>query len=151
MKRPRDSQRSRCYKWENTELKTAWLVIDKDNTPLGEIGARHLAQRVWEELQLPGLTPLVRVMGNRGRGTSRPGIILLSSSYQTTQTTWYILHELSHAILSSRRDIAYHGPEFCDLYARLLDKYTAARYADVIESMKEAGLKTRNLANPLLR
>jgi hypothetical protein len=143
MKKTRDSQRSKLYGWERAELKTAWLVIDKENTPLGEAGAQSLVNRVWDEFADDlGAAPKVRVMGNRGRGTARWTHILLSSSYRTTQTMWYVLHETAHVIQQRQRtELAAHGPEFCELYARLLDKYTAARYADVIASMKDARLK----------
>lgn len=141
MKRPRDSQRSRCYKWENENLKGEWLILPKDNTPLGGIGAQLLVLEVWKELRCSGIEPTVRVKGNRGRGAARPGIILLSRSYPTTQTTWYVLHELAHMILWHSH-IAWHGPEFLEQYARLLDKYTAASYEHVVQSMHEAGLKT---------
>ncbi len=144
MKKIRDSQRSKLYTWERDELKTAWLVIDKDNTPLGETGAQSLVNLAWDEFVglIGGDRPTVKVAGNRGRGAARWSLILLSSLYLTSQTTWYVLHELAHVIqMRMEIQIAWHGPEFCDLYARLLDKYTAANYKHVIESMKESGLK----------
>ncbi len=145
MKRPRDSQRSKLYGWEGSELKTAWLVIDIDNTPLGEATAQRLVNMAWKEFsRRPDTAPVVRVMRNRGRGSASYNRILLSSSYLSTQTTWYVLHELAHVIMMRSFglwEFAVHGPEFCELYARLLDKYTAARYADVIASMKDARLK----------
>lgn len=142
MRKIRDSQRSKLYGWERAELKTAWLVLDKDNTPLGEAGAQALVNEAWEDYSSLGLPPKVRVMGNRGRGTAWFTYIKLSSSYSTTQTRWYVLHELAHVIqLRNRLNVASHGPEFCELYARLLDSHTTASYEHVIASMKDARLK----------
>jgi len=149
MKKQRDSQRSKLYGWELAELGSAWLVTDKENTPLGEAGAQRLVNEVWaQEWAHLGSVPKIRVMNNRGRGTATGHLIKLSGSYRVTQTTWYVLHELTHSIQRRRRDLgpdswdlAAHGPEFCQEYARLLDVYTAARYGDVIQSMREARLK----------
>jgi hypothetical protein len=147
MKKPRDSQRSKLYGWERSELKTEWLVTDKENTPLGEAGCQKLVNEAWAEFAYLGKPPTVRVMGNRGRGTAGFSYIKLSASYLSTQTKWYVLHELAHVIITRitaypKKQVAGHGPEFCTQYARLLDKHTAARFADVIASMKDARLKT---------
>tara|TARA_R110002167_G_scaffold143958_2_gene333715 strand:- start:55183 stop:55632 length:450 start_codon:yes stop_codon:yes gene_type:complete len=148
MRRPRDSQRSKLYGWERAELKTGRLVQPEDNVPLGEKGAQDLVREIWRDFcpEL-GVMPRVIVMGNRGRGIAFPTLIKLSSSYATTQARWYVIHELTHSILDRRRhytdpQVASHGPEFCQLYAELLGRYSSARYAALIRgSMKGAGLK----------
>ena len=143
MGRLRDFQRSRLYSWERADLKTAWQVLPEDNEPLGEAGAQELARTVWaREERCFGSPPMVRVMNNRGRGSAFRHEIRLSGSYRTTQTRWYILHELAHVIhLREGAVVASHGPEFCLLYAQLLDRYTSANFRDVVNSMRDAGLK----------
>jgi len=143
----RDFQRSKLYGWERAQLKTAQLVEPEDNVPLGEKGAQDLVREIWRDFcpEL-GVMPKVRVMGNRGRGCATGNWIKLSSSYATTQTRWYVIHELTHSILERRRHyteppIAAHGPEFCQLYAELLDRYSSAWRPKVLGSMKGAGLR----------
>ena len=147
MRRPRDSQRSKLYGWERAELKTGRLVDDRDNVPLGEKGAQRLVREIWyaycPEL---GDAPLVRVMGNRGRGVAFPHLIKLSSSYATTQTRWYVIHELTHSIIARRTSYpaiepAAHGPEFCALYANLLHRFSSADRPLVVGTMRGARLK----------
>lgn len=146
----RDSQRSKLYRWEREDLRTAWQVLPEDNTPLGERRAQELVNSIWEsEERCAGLgrPPKVRVMGNRGRGSAWYDIIKLSSTYLTTQTRWYVIHELAHVIhLREGAVVASHGPEFCELYAQLLDRHTTANYWHVVASMREARLKVSSFA-----
>jgi len=143
MKRPRDSQRSKLYKWELEKLKSEDLIGPEDNTPLGEAGAQKLVRETWAaycpELGDP---PTVRVMNNRGRGCGGSKKILLSGWYKTTQTRWYVLHELAHSITLRRKfSGAWHGPEFAALYANLLHRFTTANRAKIVGSMRNSRLK----------
>jgi len=147
-KRIRDNQRSKLYAWERADLKTAWQILPGDNVPLGERGAQVLVNSIWmAEDRCFGPPPKVRVMGNRGRGSAWYDTIKLSSQYPTSQTRWYVIHELAHVIhLREGALVASHGPEFCELYAQLLDRHTAANYHHVVESMREARLKVSSFA-----
>jgi len=142
----RDSQRSKLYGWERAELKTGRLMPHEDNVPLGEDGAREFLEHVWSDYcpQL-GKPPVIRVMGNRGRGSAWPHKILLSSRYGATQTRWYILHELAHVIRKrlpeASWDEAPHGPEFCATYLELLTRYTAGCGPKLQGSMQGYRLK----------
>tara|TARA_R110000737_G_scaffold47134_1_gene67008 strand:+ start:1555 stop:1983 length:429 start_codon:yes stop_codon:yes gene_type:complete len=139
----RDSQRSKLYGWENSYLETAKLVRAQDNVPLGEKGAQALVRDVWMDFRHLGRMPSVKVFGNRGRGWANGTMIKLSSQYETTQTRWYVLHEIAHCIMikGGKDHLASHGPEFCAVYADLLDKYSTGWRPELVGSMKGSGLK----------
>tara|TARA_R110002167_G_scaffold93122_1_gene249761 strand:+ start:12853 stop:13281 length:429 start_codon:yes stop_codon:yes gene_type:complete len=139
----RDSQRSKLYGWELAHLESAKLLRAEDTVPLGEKGAQDLVRLVWLDFRGLGRMPAVKVLGNRGRGWTNGTMIKLSSQYLATQTRWYVLHELAHCIMikDGRSHLADHGPEFCAVYADLLDTYATGWRPELVGSMKGAGLK----------
>tara|TARA_R110000737_G_scaffold144455_1_gene174630 strand:+ start:165 stop:602 length:438 start_codon:yes stop_codon:yes gene_type:complete len=139
----RDTQRSRLYGWELAQLQSTTLLRAEDTVPLGEEAAQKLVIHVWLDFRGLGRTPSLKVMGDRGRGWTNGTMIKLSSQYLDTQTRWYVLHEIAHCILikGGKDHLASHGPEFCAVYADLLDKYATGWRPELVGSMKSAGLK----------
>lgn len=140
----RDFQRSKLYSWEREFLKTGKLIGKDFNRPLGRILAQGLVDLVWREWMPHGYTaPIVEVKANRGRGSAWAQTILLSSKYETTQTAWYVLHESTHSMLmqKGRGDLSPHGAEFCALYSSMLHRFTDAKRAAIVSSMRAARLK----------
>ena len=134
----RDTQRSKLYGWELAHLETARLLRAEDTVPLGEEGAQAIVQEVWMDYRHMGRMPIVKIMGSRGRGWTNGRIIKLSSQYLATQSRWYVLHEMIH---SRQGHLADHGPEFCALYAGMLDEYATGWRPELVGSMKSSGLK----------
>ena len=116
-KRPRDNQRGKVYKAENT-------VFDPgEKMTLEEV--EQFVHEVWNFKPLrmkkngfvtPYNKPRVSDGRRRRSGASFGGRIALP---KFARNKWYILHELAHEI--TFRDLAGHGPEFCGNYLWLVE------------------------------
>lgn len=144
----RDTQRSRLYAWEISNLEDSPLFLQQtDRTPLALDEARALVNRIWASRNASPLgPPWLRILGNRYRGSylHREHEIRLSSRHLASCHAWYVVHEATHALVfrtAEGRKWADHGPEFCALYASLLGEFTSGDEDEIRTSMLAAGLK----------
>lgn len=132
--RTRDSQRAKCYKWENA------FGYENNNIPFEQ--AQSIVDHVWhsEGLKFP---PVVVPLPKQCRRVCATGsrTQLEFPEYTSTKT---ILHELGHAMtmdIHGKGD--RHGPCFVGTVMLLYSKYLNIPLADMIVSAREAKLKYR--------
>lgn len=114
MQRPRDGQRKALYTWERSL--PGW-----PGAPLSLRECQALVEMVWRE-RTTGAPPLVR--DGRGRRHAcyapAPHDIRLP---RWSRRSMIVLHEVAHALLGARIELAWHGPEFAALYLELLGRH----------------------------
>ena len=128
--RPRDSQRSKVYAWENEVLKPQRGELTFDE-------CRELVRRVWAAYR-PGERPptLADGRGTRHGFGSRQRINLPLF----TRNRPYVLHKTAHSLLSGT-GLAWHGPAWLRLYVELLARLASFQRAALLASARAAGLK----------
>ena len=133
MKFARDFQRKRVYDWEE-------LVLRPTEEDLSFEQCVDLINMVWVA-EGQGRWCIPTVTDGRGRRTGQ-------FNYHTNtiklpryaRRPYYVLHEVAHAMTPATPWRAWHGPEWCRTYLRLLQTY--ANWADMKRSMKEFGIKS---------
>ena len=112
----RDRQRSKVYAWEER------FVAPRDPSSIAFAQAQGMVDAIWAEMGLrfpPKVEPLPRQARSTVADANR-----LSIRLADTSPSWWLLHELAHAMTSTydgRSD--GHGPKFMGLYAQLLTRY----------------------------
>jgi hypothetical protein len=115
MKRPRDSQRKKVYRWERAMIQmygiTATLGIDD---------CQKLVNRICDEF---GRTA-PQVLDGRGRRSPcyRPVSHTISLP-KWSRSRWFVCHELAHSFLNRNACIEVHGKEFVATHIGLLAIY----------------------------
>jgi hypothetical protein len=130
--KPRDSQRSKVYAWERECLRPL------DDEPLAIEECAALVAEVWAWHQgAAGEAPTVQAA--RGtRGFYLPALHKITLAPRARRR-YYVLHEVAHAILPASKTLAWHSPEWCAVYARLLERFGG--WKSVRSSMRNAGIK----------
>lgn len=125
MRRPRDSQRSALYRWERAL--PGW-----PGPRFSLADCQGLVNRIWHDAGT-GSRPEVR----DGRG--RRHACYCPSTHQIRLPRWsrsrmIVLHEIAHALLRRREDLAWHGPEFAGVYLDLLVRHAGVALAEALAS-----------------
>lgn len=136
----RDSQRQRCYDWENKHLGVYHKPLLSQEETISFI--KQIYRDVWIEC------PKVEFIPQRRGACSSWGGRTLSFGPRAT-TREIICHEAAHSICSRRflkrrnkqSDIESHGPEFVATYVELLVKYCGYDKQALHESMIPFKLK----------
>lgn len=144
MANPRDYQRSRVYAAEKAAFGRAedW----KDRVATVSAMERYVkdlsADREWTDLVWPEQWTVKDGRGRRRGGASAgPGWGLITVP-RFARAKWYVLHEVSHVVttLTYGVGVAAHGPEFCGVYLRLVQKEMGRQAADALfEAFVEQG------------
>lgn len=138
MSTPRDSQKSKLYKWETAFHRQH---IGPNETKLTYEDAEIFVKKVCES---EGLPPLSIKKGRRDSGVaymsySKKSIVL--PPWASTHFT--ILHELAHHAANHKHgnEIAHHGPEFIYEFTSFLAKMFDIPQEEIIQHAKKHGLK----------
>jgi putative metallohydrolase (TIGR04338 family) len=142
MRRPRDNQRSKLYRWEASALGL------RDGELLRLAECQMLADTVCRVYR----TLPVRVADGRGHSNAvyyegshwtagnnelyRPPTIALP---RRMRRRGVVLHELAHHL--TPKGCAPHGPEFVWVMIHLLERFGGEKRTEMRASAKEAGLK----------
>lgn len=137
MKRLRDSQRRKVYRWEAAMIEmygiTATLSIDD---------CQKLVNRICDDY---GRTA-PDVLDGRGRNSA----CYKTSSHticlpKWTRSRWYVCHELAHSFLNRNAYIEAHGKEFVAMHIGLLARYAREEVKASVDALTasaiDSGLK----------
>lgn len=132
--RPRDSQRSRAYEWENS------VFAGPAQLAPGQL--RALLARVWKFAGLPAASCPELVL-SRSYGTSKAFGAYKISLARWGRSRWVLLHEAAHCIVAARQiaPVEPHGPEWLSVYIRLLERFGQTGYTGLRTSAKSWGLR----------
>lgn len=135
-RRPRDSQRSKMYKWERDEplLRNLWKSMPEDDV------VKFFDKVVNEEFKYGHKPTLTFRSGGRSSYGSIFGIRLLPCHHNKH----IVLHELAHTMTfhdNMDKQIAGHGAEFMGMLVYLLVKHCNVDYSSLRESINQAKLK----------
>jgi hypothetical protein len=138
----RDSQRSRLYAWEDRTIGTL------DQTEIGFAAAQGMVDAIWAELGL-AFPPKVEKLPRQARA------VLADASRLRLRLpehfpSWWLLHELAHCMTSTHDgESDQHGPLFVGIYLQLLTRYLRVPQADLLHSLRAAGISVQPDARPL--
>jgi hypothetical protein len=137
--RPRDSQRSKLYRWEEATL-------NPRSPRLSRPECMELAETVCTDYGVA--LPLVNFTGKRltyttGSPLMGTGPTICLPEYGRHRCG--VLHELAHHLLHQRfnNTVAWHGPEFVRVYLDLIEWYAPKDFkiAELRKSLADAGIK----------
>ncbi len=134
MKRPRDNQRSKLYKWQQKNLR--FLSVDLPKREKCET----LIQDTFDRYGIR--VPKIKFLNNYRR-YARGGHEEISLPLWARNKR-IILHECAHGIIDSKfgeYKCAWHGPEFLKLFIDLLVWQQQSTIQFLNKSAKDAGLK----------
>lgn len=137
-----DLQRQKVYNWERE------FVSPKDTNSLLLDKVQMIVNYVWqnEGLEYPPIVePLpkryIKVAGDATRTTVR---------FKEKTHTWIVLHELAHSMTSTvEGESNQHGALFVGIYVQLLSRYLNMNYGDLVDSIKDRGIKIKLDARPV--
>ena len=139
----RDYQKSKVYAWENALFKT-WNQSKYDSMSLED--AQSWVDFIWynEGRIAP---PKVSVKDRKTvAGTGERINIVVGSNYLSY---WVLTHEISHSLLDRQYEGSFkrfgHGPEFIDIYSKLLIKYLKFDRTIIYKTLKDAKIDFNNL------
>lgn len=145
MKRPRDSQRSKCYAAEDACQKELGI---KPNLTL--VQCRALIQKLANEHPAIDIGYTIQVKDGRGCRrawactTKGSAVIKLPRFARTKQT---VIHEFTHIVIWLRdyragTKSAAHGWQFCAEYLDLVEQYISKKHAATLRKcFKDGGVK----------
>lgn len=145
--RPRDSQRSRLYGWENTVF-DMYTYSSQASPVMALAECEALIHKVWRRHSPRLHRGTTEAAYNAPRVTDGRRARRATGSYwRISLPRWsrqppVVLHELAHALLTSVRcSLAAHGPEFARVYIELLVRYCGRDRAELLASAKAARVK----------
>lgn len=138
MKYARDFQRTKLYHWEDATLGYSAQPLDFETS-------KAFALHVWDMMQGHPLSKTKKKSHPKitdGR-RSRSGMYFPATHRirlpKRARRGWYIIHEVAHALLPATKTAAWHGSEFCALYAYMLQRFD--NRINIVDSMQSNGLK----------
>ena len=141
MTNDRDRQRSKVYAWEER------FVAPRDPSSIAFAQAQGMVDAIWAEMGLrfpPKVEPLPRQARSMVADANR-----LSIRLADTSPSWWLLHELAHAMTSTHDGRSDgHGPKFMGLYARLLMRYLRVPRGELLKLLHTAGIGIDEQAEP---
>lgn len=142
MKRARDSQRDRVYRWER---KAVALYAATLNRPYTRDEGQAMVDRVWRECaarvgQSVRNVPSLRFRNAKfGWSFYKPGKHEIAIAHSEL---WVLLHELAHAL--NYNEHAGHGRRFVAIYVMLLVRYGGAIGSQLRESAHAEGVDVQD-------
>jgi len=131
----RDSQKSKCYKWENAQ------VIRPDEKQIAFEKLQKIVDKVWEKEGLPNPPPQVVLLDPRNTTlwaeATRHEIRVTTEGLKKT----VLMHEIAHSMLISNPRLAHHGPRWVGVYVDLLVRHCRMKRKDLETSLMESGVK----------
>jgi hypothetical protein len=121
------------YAWENR------VVAPRDPTTISFPEAQRMADAIWADM---GLRYPPRVEPLPAQATATIATATRLSLQLPAQTpSWCLLHELAHAMSGTHDGQSDgHGPIFMGLYVQLLVRYLRLDQAEVLRSLRDAGI-----------
>ena len=138
----RDRQRSKVYAWEKR------FVAPRDPSSIAFAQAQGMVDAIWAEMGL-FFPPKVEALPRQARSTVADAN-RLSIRLAATSPSWWLLHELAHAMTSTcdgRSD--GHGPKFTGPYAQLLTRYLRIPSDALLTSLRLTGIEMDMRAEPI--
>jgi hypothetical protein len=141
MTEDRDRQRGKVYAWE------ARLVAPHDPTSIAFSQAQGMVNAIWTEMGLR-FPPKVESLPRQTRSTMADAT-RLSIRLPETSPSWWLLHELAHAMTSTVDGQSDgHGPKFMGLYLQMLARYLRVPSDVLARSLEAAGIEVDIQAKP---
>ena len=138
----RDHQRNKVYGWEER------FVAPCDPSTIGFAQAQGMVDAIWSEMGLcfpPKVEPLPRQARSTMADANR-----LTIRLALTCPSWWLLHELAHAMTSSHDGRSDgHGAKFMGLYVQLLTRYLRLPEDALLASLHAAGIEFDPQAVPI--
>ena len=142
MKPGRDSQRSRVYAWEQTE------IAPHDPTEVAFANVQGMVNAIWSEAGLkypPKVEPLAAQSTTTLAQATR-----LSIQVPPKTPAWIILHEVAHAMTATHDGNSDgHGSLFMGLYVGLLTRYMRLPRDVILASLRLAAIDIKLDALPV--
>ncbi len=137
-----DRQRSKVYAWEKR------FVASWDRSSITFAQAQGMVDAIWTEMGLrfpPKVEPLPRQARSTVADANR-----LSIRLADTSRSWWLLHELAHAMTSTYGGQSDgHGSKFMGMYAQLLTRYLRVPPEALLKSLSAAGIEIDEQAQPV--
>ena len=141
MTNDRDHQRSKVYAWEEH------FVAPRDPSSIVFAQAQGVVDAIWAEMGLR-FPPKVERLPRQARSTLADAT-RLSIRLNESNPSWYLLHELAHAMTSTHDGRSDgHGPVFMGLYAQLLIRYLRVPTDALLKSIRLAVSRPRWKPSP---
>jgi hypothetical protein len=138
----RDSQRGRLYAWEDR------VVAPRDGTLVERGAAQAMMDAIWADLGLRYPPRVERLPAQATATIASANRLCIFLPEQTP--SFCVLHELAHAMTSTEDGRSDgHGPVFVGIYLQLLVRYMRLDAAELLESVREAGLRVAPEAQPV--
>ena len=138
----RDRQRSKLYAWEER------FVAPHDASSITFAQAQGMVDAIWAEMGLR-FPPKVERLPGQARATLADAN-RLSIRLANTSPSWWLLHELAHAMTSTHDGGSDgHGPKFVGLYAQLLTRYLRIPTDALLQSLDSAGIGIDPQSEPI--
>jgi hypothetical protein len=141
MTNDRDYQRSKVYAWEEC------FVAPRDPSSIKFAQAQGVVDATWAEMGLR-FPPKVERLPRQARSTVADAT-RLSIRLTEPSPSWYLLHELAHAMSSTHDGQSDgHGPMFMGLYGQLLIRYLRVPAGALLKTLNAAGIEADMQAKP---
>jgi hypothetical protein len=123
-------------------------VAPRDPTTIALPRAQGMVEAIWSDMSLH-YPPTVERLPRRVTATLASASRL--SIYLPEQTpSWCLLHEIAHAMTTAAEGHSDgHGPAFTGVYVKLLVRYLRLDEADLLSSLRQAGIRVAHDANPV--
>ena len=119
----------------------------RDPTTVPFAAAQAMVAAIWSDLGLrypPVVEPLPRQAIATIARANRLSVFLPAQT-----PSWFLLHELGHAMTTTQDGRTDgHGPNFMGIYVQLLARYLRLEQADLLMSLKDAGIDVALHARP---
>ena len=155
--KPKDSQRNALYRWESRHLVDFTGKAGDKAIPLGRLNS--YAKKIISIFNLP--MDKIHVTNQTSRSDKKlgncrvikddissdsPNFAILNIHDSTLNT---LVHEIAHLVCYFKfKTISSHGAEYTGVYAYLLSNVFNANVTEIIQSMKDSGLKVTKFAGP---
>lgn len=155
--KPKDSQRNALYRWESRNLVSFSGKAGDKAIALGKLNS--YAKKIIAIFNLP--MDKIHVTNQTSRSDRKlgncrvikddisaehPNFAILNIHDSTLNT---LVHEIAHLVCYFKfKTISSHGAEYTGVYAYLLSKVFGVDVKEVIQSMKDGGLKVTKFVGP---
>ena len=137
----RDRQRSKVYAWEER------FVAPYDPSTIVFVQAQGMVDAIWSEMGLR-FPPKVEPLPRQARATMADAN-RLTIRLADTCPSWWLLHELAHAMTSSHDGCSDgHGAKFMGLYVQLLTRYLRLPMDGLLTSLHASSIDIDHQAVP---
>jgi hypothetical protein len=124
------------------------MVAPRDSSLVAFLAAQGMVDAIWAETGLR-YPPRVEVLPAQARSRIADAD-RLTLRLRPQSPSWCLLHELAHAMSTTQDGNSDgHGERFMGIYVQLLVRYLRLDEAELLNSLKEAGILVTEDARPV--